>query len=405
VGPAVVRRTLDGGPALVKTGATFATTLIAAACAPLASTVTADTPPAPSPETVATFLTGDELAGQLMRNVVLVSNLDAANAGAGLMVGARGGHIYVLTASHVISRSEDLNRAADAVSRHFRLKYCDPQRASSAVTKVRVVFNEPVKDVAILEFTDDAASLPVIRALADAKPASQRVVWTIGKEGSCSIGTGQLDRAEDENGILLADLPGGFGGTSGAPISTDVGVIGMVLSNPAAAKVKARSVNDIMQVVSSQSAVAWSLVPSQNKPPGSREDVQMELASSLDNYLFHLKDIRDSFMKEHFTDADLAARITAYNRAIDGFNSVKNKFDGSLERYWGTPTRMSFGSVRNAVADIHQTILGFNISMDKLRQQQAIPSELRRSMTALSPKVDALDVSSQAFIGQLNAGN
>jgi trypsin-like peptidase len=385
--------------------ATLAAMLIALAGARFGAAATSDTTPAPT-DTDATFLTGDELAMALMQDVVLVRNMDTDSAGAGLMVGARKGLIYVLTASHVISTSDDVDRSADAVSRKFQLRYCDPQRASSApVTRVRVVFNEPVKDVAVLEFASDAASVPVIKALADSKPASLRTVWTIGKAGTCSIGAGQLDRAEDEHGILLADLPGGFGGTSGAPMSTDVGVVGMVLSNPDAAKVKVRSLADIMGLLTPQSALTWSLAESHNKPPGSREDVQLELVSSLDNYVFHLKDIRDSFKKEHFTDADLAARITAYNQAIDGFNSVKNKFDASLERYWGTPTRMSFVNVRNAIAEIHQTILGFNVSMDKLKQQQVIPPELRHSMTELSPKVDALDASSKVFIGQLNAGN
>ena len=393
----------------MKRGATMVATLITSACVPFVSADPAGAkPPAPAPsaDAAATFLSGDELAAVLLRDVVLVKNRDTNSAGAGLIVGAQGGSVYVLTASHVISTSDDVNRSAEAISRRFELRYCDPQRRSSTpVTEVRVAFNQPLKDIAILEFAGDPASLPVVKALADAKPASLQSVWTIGKVGTCGIGSGQLDRVEDENGILLADLPGGFGGTSGAPLSSDVGVIGMVLSNPAAAKVKVRSLSDIMKVLGTQPALAWSLVASGNKPPGSRDDVHMELTSSLDDYVYRLKDIRDSFMKEHFTDADLAARVNAYNRAIEGFNSVKNKFDGSLERYWGAPTRTSFANVRSAIGEIHQTILGFNVSMDELRRKQVIPVELRRAMTALSPKVDALDASSKAFIAQINARN
>jgi hypothetical protein len=404
----VVGTTADRA-AHMKSSATVVATLIAAARVSFVSaepTGATLTPPPPAPDTGATFLTGEELAAALLRDVMLVTNRDVGSGGAGLIVGARGGSVYLLTASHVISTSEDVNRPADAVSQHFQLKYCDPQRTSPApVTVARVVFNEPAKDIAILEFASDPASVPVLPALADAKPASLQSVWTIGKANTCGIGSGQLDRVEDENGILLADLPGGFGGTSGAPISSDMGVIGIVLSNPAAAKVKARSLGDVMKVLSTQSSLAWSLVASNNKPPGSRDDVQLELASSLDNYVFRLKDIRDSFVKEHFTGADLAARVTAYNQAIQEFNSVKNKFDGSLERYWGTPARTNFASLRSVVGEIHQTILGFNVSMDELRKKQVIPVELRHAMTALSPRVDALDVSSKAFIAQLNARN
>jgi hypothetical protein len=396
----------------MRAAATMLAVLISAACVPFAGADRGGTafvqppPPRPPPDAGATFLTGDELAAVLMRDVMLITNLDFKSQGVGLIVGARDGSVYVLTASHVISTSDNVNRPATAIAQHFELRYCDPERrTSAAVTGVRVAFNEPARDIGILEFAGDQTSVPVARALADARPVADQAVWTIGKVGACDIGSGRVDLVEDENGVLIADLPGGYGGTSGAPISSDVGVIGMVLSNPGQAKVKMRSLGDITRVLSTQPALAWALVAANNKPPGSRGDVQLELTSSLDDYVYRLKDIRDSFMKEHFTDADLAARVDGYNKAIAGFNSVKNKFEPALERYWGAPTRESFARVRTAVDDIHHTILGFNASMDRVRREQAIPPELRRTMAALSPKVDALDASSRAFIAQLNVRN
>jgi hypothetical protein len=397
----------------MRVGATLLATSISAACAPLSGPdhggIAFVQPAAPPPEPAAgaTFLPGDELAVLLLRDVVLIRNLDVHDSqGVGLIVGARGGSVYVLTASHVISTSDDINRPPTEVSRHFELRHCLPPPSGSApITDARVAFNDPTKDIGVLEFPSDPAAVPVVRALADEKPDALQVIWTIGKVGVCDIGSGQIDFVEDADGILIADLPGGYGGTSGAPIISDAGVVGMVLSNPGAAKVKMRSVADITKVLGTVSSVSWALVNANNKAPGSRGDVQLELVSSLDNYLYRLKDIRDSFMKEHFTEGDLAARVDGYNKAILGFNGVKNKFDPALEHYWGAPTLSSFADVRSAIEDIHRTILRFNASMDKVRKQQVIPPELRSSMTALSPKVDALDASSKALIAQLNARN
>jgi len=122
---------------------------------------------------------------------------------------------------------------------------------------------------------------------------------------------------------LLADLPGGFGGTSGAPVATDRGVIAMVLSEAGAAIVKMRSIEQIQQAIANRSDLAWSVTDSRNLPPSSPEDVQFELTDALNSYVFALQDIRDALNDEYYTEKDLASRVAHVERSIESTLSAQ----------------------------------------------------------------------------------
>lgn len=352
-----------------------------------------------------TNLTGDELAARILKNVVTVDNVDRGDEGTGLIVGVSGDKRFILTASHVISSADGADRSADAVSRTFKIKRCDEsqQKSSPFVQDGRVVFNDPAQDFALLTVTSapgDALESRILSMERTVQPLTE--IWTIGKTGTCTMGSGQIRRAQDAYGVLLADLPGGFGGTSGAPVATAQGVIAIVLSEAGAAIVKMRSIEQIRQALANRSDLAWSVVDSHNFPPSSPEDVQFELTTALNSYVFALKDVRDALRVEHYTEKDLASRVAAYNTAISRYNAVKDKFDGSIVHAWGPRTLVSFDDVRGAIADIHGGILGLNVSMDALRVRKVVPADIRRQVTLLSPRVDALDRASQDFVQQLN---
>jgi hypothetical protein len=299
---------------------------------------------------------------------------------------------------------EGADRSVDAVSHAFQVKHCDEsqQKNSPLAEDARVVFNDPVKDFALLEVTSapgDALENRILSIERTVAPPAQ--IWTIGKTGTCTLGSGQIHQAQDAYGVLLADLPGGFGGTSGAPVATDRGVIAMVLSEAGAAIVKMRSIEQIQQAIANRSDLAWSMTDSRNLPPSSPEDVQFELTDALNSYVFALQDIRDALSVEYYTEKDLASRVAAYNTAINRYNAVKDKFDGSIVHAWGQGTLMNFDDVRGAIADVHRVILGLNVSMDDLRRQKTVPADMRRQVVQLSPRVDALDRASKNFIEQL----
>jgi hypothetical protein len=358
----------------------------------------------PSGDDAPTNLTGDELAARIHRNVVRIKNVDRGDAGTGLIVGVSGDKRFILTASHLVSSMEGADRSVDAVSHAFQVKHCDEsqQKNSPLAEDARVVFNDPVKDFALLEVTSapgDALENRILSIERTVAPPAQ--IWTIGKTGTCTLGSGQIHQAQDAYGVLLADLPGGFGGTSGAPVATDRGVIAMVLSEAGAAIVKMRSIEQIQQAIANRSDLAWSMTDSRNLPPSSPEDVQFELTDALNSYVFALQDIRDALSVEYYTEKDLASRVAAYNTAINRYNAVKDKFDGSIVHAWGQGTLMNFDDVRGAIADVHRVILGLNVSMDDLRRQKTVPADMRRQVVQLSPRVDALDRASKNFIEQL----
>ena len=347
-----------------------------------------------------TNFSGEELAERLLTNVVTINNA-GREAGTGLIIGSLDEERFILTANHVVASLSDINGGSSAS--RLQIKRCDgeQQEAAPFSADARIVFADTERDFAVVEVTS-ASDNSLTRILAlDDKSAPPTPVWTVGKGGTCAMGSGQIYRARDENGVLFVDLPGGYGGTSGAPVATDRGVIGMVLSEAGAAVVKVRSIDQILQGLTGRSEVTWLSVEANNQPPGSPEDVQFKLSTALNAYVFALKDIRDSLSVEQYTTLDLANRVAAYNTAITHYNALKDEFDGSIEHAWGEGTLTSFDGVRGSIATIHRVILGLNVSMNDLRRQKAVPREIQRRVVQLSPQVDDLDTKVATFLEQL----
>src|ERR1700730_13316901 len=87
----------------------------------------------PSGEDVPSNLTGEELAGRILTNVVKVRNIArAGDEGTGLIVGVSGATRFILTASHVISSEEGGAGSAASVSHQFELTRCDVLQQKSS---------------------------------------------------------------------------------------------------------------------------------------------------------------------------------------------------------------------------------------------------------------------------------
>jgi hypothetical protein len=347
-----------------------------------------------------TNFSGEELAERLLKNVVTINNA-GREAGTGLIIGSLGDKRFILTANHVVVSPSDGNRGSS--TSRLQIKRCDgeQQMAAPFSADARIVFADTEWDFAVVEVTS-AIDAPMTRILAlDDKSSPPTPVWTVGKGGTCAMGSGQIYRARDQNGVLFADLPGGYGGTSGAPVATDRGVIGMVLSEAGAAVVKVRSIDQILQTLTGRNEVTWLAVEANNQPPGSPEDVQFKLSTALNAYMFALKDIRDSLRVEQYTTRDLANRVAAYNTAITNYNALKDEFDGSIVHAWGEGTLTSFDGLRGSIAAIHRVILGLNVSMNDLRRQKTVPREIQRQVVQLSPQVEDLDTKVVTFLEEL----
>ena len=93
--------------------------------------------------------------------------------------------------------------------------------------------------------------------------------------------------------------------------------------------------------------------------------------------------MRDAQLKEKYLVAEMFEIGTEYNAAINVFKKIKDKHDGILELQWGPKVRADYDSIRTAIDDIHEEILGLNALLPANRKVDGIaPPELRQRMSS-----------------------
>lgn len=352
-----------------------------------------------------TFLSGAELADRLLHNVVLIRTKENLK-GAGFVVGGDGDWIHIATALHTLRSSDDEDKAGD-FSESIRIRFCAEDGFSiHEITPANIYFVDEQLDLAAFRLPTPKDYAPVQRALSETRPAGGAQIWSIGKEGDCKIGNtqGAVDEPENSYGDITIDIAGAYGGTSGSPVITDRGIVGLVWSSANSVKVLARSIQSVRDRITSNSAAKWTLSPANNLPAGTREAANWELTKSLNDYVFTAKDMRDAFVKKSYHRALLGPVVEHYNAAIKAFNEVKDRHDGTLEREWGHAAREEYSAIRARIASVHARMLAFNADMEALRRSgNRIPIAIRRQMLGISPDIDEVDRAAQRFVRILKA--
>jgi hypothetical protein len=349
----------------------------------------------------ATFMTGRELAEHVLDAVVSIRQVGASGSqvsGMGIVIGGDERRLFVLTAHHVLPL--DGERLAVRSGRDLAVRLCSDQSQTADFREL--LFADSNRDIAIFSIRRPRDTTPPVALLASRVARSGDLALASGRQGECSVSglEGAVFRPEDERGYLVIDLPSGVPGTSGAPMVTDSGIVGIAFRQNGQ-QVRVQAIRWIRDLV--DPSISWWLEPANNFPPTSVDAAQVQLTQVVNRYLFALKDVRDALLKETYRRPELVDRIDTYNLAIKAFNDVRDKYDGTLARL-SSQLLGAFSAVRTTVDDIHPKFLEINVHMDRLRRpENVVPEEIRTQMAELAPQVTDLDAAARQFVDQFKA--
>jgi TPR repeat protein len=171
---------------------------------------------------------GEDLALDLRGNVVRVSapwENGASYDGFGFIVGERSGFVYIVTADHIVRGD-----AADRISRSPSVTFSQDVGTEHKAELLATRLQPGEGDIAVLRVRSPAA-LGWRRDIVSSAGVRRRTqVWFIGLERDwfVPIQPGMVNRVEPA-GTIIAEGLNVKVGTSGAPLISDSGVVGMVV--------------------------------------------------------------------------------------------------------------------------------------------------------------------------------
>lgn len=204
---------------------------------------------------------GDELAFKLRKNVVKITAKRESGESAhgfGFIVGKQRDQFYIVTANHVV-RSNRPGGASKSVKVKF---YSDPGRTYEAIL-LETFYGKP-QDFAVIQVTAPAnisweSEVLVAPESLEAGMRGEQV-WFIGRSGKWYIPTipGSINSEKpDLHSIIQVDMVSVRVGTSGAPLITQNGIIGMIIEDEVGS---ARAVSiDAIKAAFEEWRYPWSL--------------------------------------------------------------------------------------------------------------------------------------------------
>jgi len=338
------------------------------------------------------FLDGPALAERLLHNVVRVH---ADEHGFGLVVGADAAFAYVVTARHVLGA-----RTAATV------QWCAPGFAANAAAGAESIagFDGTSDDLALLRLPRPAGYEPQPRALAPAARMALRApTWLLGRDDDCGVlpRTGAIGMLRDDRNKLRIDMPGVLGGSSGAPVATGHGIVGMTTDSDSV-NITALSIDHIAQRVREHGAARWDLLDARNEPPTDPQAAEQDLAEMLNQYLFKLRDAQGVLQRPKVAPAQFTQTVTQYNAAADRFRDSRDKYDGTLRRHWQPEVTPAWDALRTRLWAVHKNFLSVNEHARKIMETGRIPAVVRDRMQGLEPELVALEEAIAQFLRTLS---
>lgn len=351
-----------------------------------------------------TYLSGNELAEKLRQNLVWITAKDIDEHGYGLVVGGDSESLWVATARHVIVHTGMRGGAsAEAPSRQIHMRLCGMQGATAVAGQPEAGFDAGGHDVAVLRMPRPRGYEPVLRAIAsESAPALGEPVWLIGSNEECGVvpAQGYLRSAADAGHNLRIDFAGVQGGSSGAPVATAYGIIGLMKSVDDVIT-RAHDVADLQRRLHATPGVRWELVAARNIPPGDPQAAQIDLAETLDQYYLALRNVHMLLQLDQVQRLQLTRFVERYNAAVNRFTRVKTSHDGSLIRSWPAPVLPAWQGMRDKLWRVHLNFWRINPRMGQIFQEQSSPPDVREHMRALEPELDQLEKDIAQFLRML----
>jgi hypothetical protein len=174
---------------------------------------------------------GEDLSRELRQNVVRVTATwknGATYDGFGFVVGGRAGMLYVVTADHVVRGD-----GPDAIDQNPKVAFFGDQGAEYNAVLLASRLAPGEGDIAILR-VPAPAGLTWRRAAVAAGPTRRGAsVWFVGlqREWFVPFQAGSVNDDMAPNGFIVAEGLNIKLGTSGAPLISDAGIIGMVVED------------------------------------------------------------------------------------------------------------------------------------------------------------------------------
>lgn len=353
------------------------------------------------------FDSGPELGQRLLRNVVRIRALDFGEHGFGLVIASRPRELLVATARHVVVPASGVEPPDfDAARRRIELSLCVGDGAAVAQpAQLEPGFDPAGFDVALLRVPRPAGYEPLIEVLAPRATLEPRQeAWLLGQEQQCGVAprSGALAALANAQGQLRVEFPGIRGGASGGPVLTGYGLIGL-LTDADDLTVTVLGSEALGSLVRAYASAAWQLLDGHNIPPADPRAAEVDLAETLNQYLFSARDLQGLLLQPFIPRPRFVAFADAYSATIKNrFARARERYDGTLRRFWPEPVFAQWQVLRERLWAIHESFRALNAGeAQQIFDQQRAPAVVQERMRALEPELQRLQTGIADFLLEL----
>ena len=345
------------------------------------------------------FLSGEELGERLRSQLVWIAAEDVDEHGFGLIVGADEQRLWIVTARHVIVRTGMLGSGvAEQASARIRLRLCGGD-TTELEARPWPGWDARGADLALLTAPRPAGFQPDPRALAAQPAGVGEPVWLLGSNDECGLvpARGQVRAAVDAGHNLRIDFAGVRGGSSGGPVLSGHGVIGLMKSAEDLTTT-VHDIADVQQRVRATPGASWQLAAARNIPPTDPQAAQVDLAETLNGYLLVLNNAWMLLQQETVARPTLTDYVERYNVALRRFLRAREAHDGSLARHWPEPVLPAWRVLREELWAVHQHFWRIDPQMAAIFTTQRTRPELRAQLAELAPELQRLEKDTAQFL-------
>jgi len=358
-----------------------------------------------APGRATTFDSGPELGQRLLHNLVRIEARDLAEHGFGLVVGVDRDSVYIATARHVVAKPAPAGLSEpERASGDIGVRFCALADAARQPATTLDGFDGASDDLALLRTARPPGYTPQLNVLA---PAAQDGIgdqaWQLGRESDCVVvpTPGVIASRPDARHTMRADLHGALGGASGGALVSGYGVVGLIKRSDDEV-IRAHAIADLAARVRAMAGALFQLVEAGNIPPGDPQAAVADLTETLNAYLFAARDLHALLRQEIVPRPTFAQLVQRYSAAVDRFRSVRDKYDGTLQRHWPAGTLPQWQALRERLWKIHMLFFGLNgQSATTITRSERSPPQVREQMAALEPELATLQNDIAHFADQL----
>lgn len=346
-----------------------------------------------------TFLTGEELAAKLSHNLVRIDSHDINEHGYGLVVGGDTKMLWVLTARHVVVKTAmQGSEIPEKPGRDIRLRFCDAPATAWLSSEPWPDWNADGEDLALLSVARPSGYQPVLRALAKSTVVGESI-WLLGSDDECSLAPaqGQVRVPEDAAHNLRIDFPGVHGGSSGAPVLSGAGIVGLMKAAEDQTTT-VHTVSDLQRRVQALPGPHWELEEARNIAPTDPLVASVDIAETLNQYLLVVNNVHMLLQFNQVARPTLDDYMKRYNTALNRFLRVREAHDGSLNTYWPPNVLPAWQVLRTSLWEVHRNFWRINPLLETIYKNQQTTAEVRKQMVALTPELDRLELDMAQFL-------